>query len=104
MSGREIRLSLGGRERVCLPTFQAIMEIEERLGGLVGLASRAAEGDIGLKEVSVILWATMADRPAFEEVGQMVVSAGLVKVMRSVRDLLTICLTGGGELVLPGKP
>ena len=104
MRGREVRLTLDGRERLCVPTFQAIMEIEERLGGLVGLASRAAEGDIGLKEVSVILWATMADRPTFEEVGQMVVSAGLVNVMRSVRDLLAICLTGGGEPLLPGKP
>ncbi|MFC7048908.1 GTA-gp10 family protein [Emcibacter nanhaiensis] len=103
MRGREVRLTLDGRERLCVPSFRAIIEIEERLGGLVGLASRAADGDIGLREVSVILWATMDERPVFEDLGQMVLSAGLVNVMAAVRDLLAICLTGGGEPVLPGK-
>jgi hypothetical protein len=104
MTGREVGCELGGRERVLVPDFRAVMEIEDRLGGLVALAKRTSDGDIGLREVTVILWAVMRDRPAFEEVGCMVLEAGLATVMPAVRDILEICLTGGGEGVLPGKP
>ncbi|WP_417319824.1 gene transfer agent family protein [Emcibacter sp.] len=103
MAGGEVRLILGGTERVLIPDFQAILEIEERLGGLIALAGRAADGDIGIREVTVILWAVMRDRPPFEEVGRLILEQGLVSVMGAVRDILAICLTGGGEPVLPGK-
>ncbi|WP_321397390.1 gene transfer agent family protein [Emcibacter sp.] len=103
MAGRDVRLTLAGQEYVLRPTFQAIMEVEERLGGLLALTTKAADGEIGLREVAVILWATMQDRPDFEQVGKMIMEEGLVKSISAVRDILAICLTGGGEPVLPGK-
>lgn len=87
-------MTLCGAEYRLKPTFQAIMDIEERLGGIIGLAVKAADGDFGLKEMTVILWATMEDRVAFEQVGQMILTEGIAKVSPVVRDLLTLCLTG----------
>jgi len=70
------------------------MDIEERLGGIVGLALKISEGDMGLKEATVFIWATMEERQAFEVVGAMVLSEGLAQVSKGVEELLTICLTG----------
>lgn len=87
-------LTLSGVEYRLKPTFQAIMDMEERLGGLLGVAVRAAEGDFGLKEMTVIIWACMEDRLNFEQVGQLVLREGLAQVSPVVRALLTLCLTG----------
>lgn len=87
-------LTLEGADHRLTPTFQAIMDIEERLGGIIGLAVRAAEGDFGLREMTVIIWATMEPRRAFDEVGRMIMAAGLARVSPAVRDLLALCLTG----------
>jgi len=70
------------------------MDIEERLGGIIGLAVKAADGDFGLKEMTVIIWATMADQMNFEQVGELILSEGLAKASPVVRDLLTLCLAG----------
>lgn len=70
------------------------MDIEERLGGIIGLAVKAADGDFGLKDMTVIIWATMEDRMSFEKVGELILTVGLAKVSPVVRDLLTLCLVG----------
>ncbi len=87
-------LTLEGTDYRLRPTFQAIMDIEERLGGIVGLAVKAADGDFGLKEMTVIIWATMEERQNFEQLGQFILQAGIVRVSPVVRDLLTLCLVG----------
>ncbi len=87
-------ITLGGEQYRLKPTFQAIMDIEERLGGVIGLAVRAADGDFGLKEMTVIIWACMEEGPGFEQVGRLVLTEGLSKVSPAVRDLLTLCLSG----------
>lgn len=89
------------------PSFAAILEIEEQLGGVVPLAQRFAGGDFSLREVAVILWATALDAPgaprrSLEAVGAAVLRTGLVEVTGVVRDLLTQILTG--ETATPGKP
>jgi len=70
------------------------MDIEERLGGIIGLAVRAADGDFGLKEITVIIWAMMEERMAFEQVGSLLLSEGITRASPVVRDLLTLCLVG----------
>ena len=87
-------LTLEGTDYRLKPTFQAIMDIEERLGGIVGLAVKAADGDFGLKEMTVIIWATMEERQNFEQLGQLILQAGIARVSPVVRDLLTLCLVG----------
>ncbi|WP_339862210.1 GTA-gp10 family protein [Paremcibacter congregatus] len=92
-----LHLRLGGDDYRLRPTFQAIMDMEERLGGLLGLAVRAAEGDFGLKEMTVIIWACMEERLAFDKVGTLILAQGLTEVSPVVRALLTLCLTGARE-------
>ncbi len=90
-------IELSGTEYRLKPTFQAIMDIEERLGGIIGLAVKAADGDFGLKEMTVIIWATMEDRINFEQVGKLILSEGIAKASPVVRELLTLCLVGLNE-------
>jgi len=93
-------ISLVGETYRLKPTFQAIMDIEERLGGIIGLAVKASEGDFGLKEMTVIIWATMEDRLKFEQVGDLLLTEGLAKISPAVREVLTLCLIGvegGGD-------
>lgn len=94
MFRNSVIITLGGTEYRLKPTFQAIMDIEERLGGIIGLAVKAADGDFGLKEMTVIIWATMEDGLAFEQVGKLILSEGIAKASPVVRDLLTLCLVG----------
>lgn len=94
MFRNSVTLTLDSGEYRLKPTFQAIMDIEERLGGIIGLAVRAADGDFGLKEMTVIIWATMEDRLNFEQVGKLILAEGLAKASPVVRDLLILCLVG----------
>lgn len=89
-----IIVTLGGQEVRLKPTFQGIMDMEEKLGGLIALAMRASEGDFGLKEATVIVWATMEERLAFEAVGELILEKGLARISGVVRDVLTLCLSG----------
>lgn len=94
MIKNSIILTLKGQQYRLKPSFQAIMDIEERLGGIVGLALRVSEGDIGLKEATVFIWACMEERMPFEVVGAMILEEGLAQVSKTIEELLTICLAG----------
>lgn len=94
MFKNSVIITFGGAEYRLKPTFQAIMDIEERLGGIIGLAVKAADGDFGLKEMAVIIWATMESDMTFEQVGKLILSEGIAKASPVVRDLLTLCLVG----------
>ena len=97
MFRNSVIISLNGNEYRLKPTFQAIMDIEERLGGIIGLAVKAADGEFGLKEITVIIWATMEGDMNFEQVGELILSEGIAKVSPVVRELLTLCLVGLNE-------
>jgi hypothetical protein len=95
----ETDISLNGKSYRLRPTFAAIMEIEDRLGGVVPLAARAAKGDFGLRDLAVVIWATLNavedQRMSLEEVGAAVLGRGLAAVTPAVRDVLMQIL--GGE-------
>lgn len=97
MFRNSVIITLAGAEYRLKPTFQAIMDIEERLGGIIGLAVKAADGNFGLKEMTVIIWATMEAGITFEQVGELLLSEGIAKASPVVRDLLTLCLVGSNE-------
>lgn len=97
MFRNSVIITLAGAEYRLKPTFQAIMDIEERLGGIIGLAVKAADGNFGLKEMTVIIWATMEAGITFEQVGELLLSEGIAKASPVVRDLLTLCLVGLNE-------
>lgn len=101
----EVSHVIDGAVWIFRPSFRAIMEIEDSLGAVLPLAQKLATGAFGLREVAVILWATVVDEPGaarrdLEGVGEAVIRAGLAELAAVVRDLLTQILTGAGS----GKP
>ncbi len=94
----EVEITLSGERYVMRPSFAAIMAIEAELGGVVPLARRAAKGDFGLKDLTVIVreglgaYGTRLER---NEVGAMILAEGLANVAGPVRDFLTTVLSGG---------
>lgn len=106
----EVNVTLGERRFILRPSFSAIMDIEERLGGIVALALRASRGDYGLKDVATVIWCTIrqseSQKPTLDELGELVLQAGLASAADAMKDVLTAVL--GGETVLgrdskPGK-
>ena len=102
----EVHLELAGRQFTLKPSFESIIEIESRLGGVVALALRASKGDYGLKDITTVIWCTLsylgADKPSYENIGQMVLEAGLVPASHAMKDILTAILGGGA--VESGSP
>lgn len=94
----EVSLTLGPRRFVLRPSFSAIIAIEERLGGVIGLAVKASKGEIGLGETAVILWETVDKEDsadlAEEDLGAMILEEGLASVSPVVGDLLATILKG----------
>jgi len=93
----EVAITLGGRAQVMRPTFAAIMEIEAELGGVVPLARRAAKGEFGLRDLTVVIRAGLngaGGDETLEDVGALVLEAGVANVTAPVRDFLTNVLNG----------
>lgn len=96
----EVEITFGTARHVMRPSFAAIMAIEAELGGVVPLARRAARGDFGLRDLTVIVRAGLnaARGPRFDEaeVGAMILTEGMAHVAGPVRDFLTAVLSGDG--------
>lgn len=98
----EVEIRLGGERFVMRPSFAAIMAIEADLGGVVPLARRAARGDFGLRDLTVIVreglnaHARAAGVKPFDadRVGAMILAEGIANVAGPVRDFLTAVLSG----------
>jgi hypothetical protein len=93
----EVEITFGAQRYVMRPSFAAIMAIEAELGGVVPLARRAAKGDFGLKDLTVIIReGLLAHGTRLEQsaVGAMILTEGLANVAGPVRDFLTAVLSG----------
>lgn len=96
----EIALELAGRRVALRPTFEALAEVEEKLGlDLVPLAQRFAAKRVGVRHLAAIVWCCWRgeDRPAYEAVGQMVVDAGVAGLIEPLGGLLVAALNGGAK-------
>lgn len=97
----ESEITLGGVTYRLRPTFAAIMEIEDRLGGVVPLAVRAARGEFGLKDLTVIVWAALnaveGQRLELAAVGDFILARGIAEITPIVRDVLTQVLGGSHD-------
>ena len=97
----ESEILLGGATYRLRPTFAAIMEIEDRLGGVVALAVRAARGEFGLKDLVVIVWATLnaveGQKLELAAVGDFILARGIAETTPIVRDVLTQVLGGSHD-------
>jgi len=94
----EVPLTLGTRDFVLRPSFAAIVAIEERLGGVISLAVKASKGEVGLREVTAILWEVLDGREASglseEALGALILEEGLAAVSPVVSELLASILMG----------
>ena len=95
----EVALTLGGCPHVLRPSFAAIVAIEERLGGMIGLAFKASKGELGVREMAVLIFETWEKgrigAPSEGEIGEMILDEGLASVAPAVSALLAAVLTGG---------
>ena len=95
----DVGITLGGKEYVLRPTYQALIEIERMTGGtMTTVARRILDGDIGMGDATAIITAGLkaAGEPATTEaVGKMVYDAGLLNVGVPLVQFCTNGLTGG---------
>lgn len=93
----EAELRVGGAVLVLRPSFAALVAAEEELGPLFALVERAADGRLGLSEMTALFWHCVRDRPdglTRAAVGEAVVAAGLAAVTPALRVLLGQILSG----------
>jgi Phage tail tube protein, GTA-gp10 len=94
----EVALTLGGCPYVLRPSFAAIVAIEERLGGVIGLALKASKGELSLREMAVLIFETLekheSDAPSEDEIGERILDDGLASVAPVVSALLAAILKG----------
>lgn len=81
---------------VLRPSFSALVAAEEELGSLFAIVDRAAEGKITLAEIAALLWHCLPseDRPERDQVGEAVMTLGLLEATKPVRIILGEVLKG----------
>ena len=93
----EAKLRVGARSLVLRPSFAALVAAEEELGPLFALVERAADGRLGLGELTALFWHCIRDRDETltrEAVGEALVEQGLAAVTPALRVLLGQILQG----------
>ncbi|WP_298470319.1 gene transfer agent family protein [uncultured Erythrobacter sp.] len=92
----ELAFRVGGQDFVLRPSFEALVAAEQELGSLFALVERASEGSLTLFEITALLWHCMAStaRPPRDEVGEAVLTGGLVAATKPVRGILAQVLQG----------
>ncbi len=93
----EASVIVNGEALVLRPSFSALVAAEGELGSLFQLVERAADGRLGLGEIAGLFWHLIAARPAGltrEDVGEAVVSGGLVRATPALKIVLGQILQG----------
>jgi len=92
----ETQFEVGDRTFVLRPSFENLVAAEAEIGSLFALVERASEGSLTVSEVCALLWHCIeADpRPAREDVGQAVLTGGLIAATQPVRAILAQVLQG----------
>ena len=101
----EVEVKLGGTAYTLRPTFAALAEIEDKTDArLVTLARRFAEGDVGVRDVAVVLWAGMGESaPSLDDVGRLVVERGLDALIPPAAAFVAIAFAGSSRSRGPAK-
>ena len=93
----EAELRVGGAAFLLRPSFAALVAAEAELGPLFALVERAADGRLGLGELTALFWHCIRDRDETltrEAVGEALVEQGLAAVTPALRVLLGQILQG----------
>lgn len=94
----EATIHIEGRAVLLRPTFDALVQAEEELGGLLALVERAGDGQLKLTEIATLFWhcATPRDAVSREAIGNAVLGMGLAQATKPLRTLLSEILRGSG--------
>lgn len=105
----DVTITLGGRDYVLRPTFDALVGLEGKLEtGLVPLARQFLEGRFGLREVNAILVAGIegaGQRPP-DDLGELIVKDGIAGFTEPLVQFLSGALRGdarGNAAAPPGE-
>lgn len=98
----EVVVVLAGREYVMRPTFEALAQIEGRLGvGIVSLLRSISAGQFGVRDFAAVIHAGIdagPDRgPSYAEVGRLAAAEGLMGLLPFVTEFLMAPVEGQGK-------
>jgi hypothetical protein len=95
----EAEIALDGKTYTLRLSFQALCRIEEGTGLRIGtMLRRFAEGDLGARDMAVVIHAGMhafdERAPSLDEVGRMVVDEGIAALAAPVGAFLANAISG----------
>lgn len=95
----EGEITLDGKAYTLRLSFRALCRIEEGTGLRTGtLLRRFAEGDVGARDMAIVIHAGMhafdERAPALDEVGRMVVDEGIAALAAPVGEFLAGAISG----------
>lgn len=105
----EVTLKLAKTKLTLRPTFEAVVEVEERTGmSMLRFLQKAVIADVRTRDAAILIHQTAKaadpDAPSYVEIGALLVKNGLnAAVFDSISDLLSLAI--GGETALDeGSP
>lgn len=93
----EASIRIGDQTLLLRPTFSALCAAKSDLGPLFALVERATEGQLSIREMAVLFWHCVADRPdilTVNDVGQVIADYGLSAISPVLRALIGQILLG----------
>lgn len=106
----ELEVKIVGKLVKLVPSWEGIAEVEDKAGvGVIGLAFRFQNNDIGFKNMCALIWGGMVgsgERPFenYRELCEAVRKTGLVKFVKPVSQFLSECVAGDVEDEESPKP
>lgn len=94
----EVEIVLGGKTYVLRPTFDSLAAIERATDTrLLPLTRRFMELDFGIVDVAQIIQAAAVEKPPRDELGRLILEAGLAEIGGPITRFLAGALNGGRE-------
>ena len=94
----ETTVTLGGKQLVLRPTFEAVEQIQDRLGErLVPLISRLSRSDFGVRDIAVPIHEFAragGSEMEYQDIGELVLAEGLKNVAPTIMTMITDILLG----------
>lgn len=107
---KEISLSIGEKEYLISPTFQAILEIETKSGkGITEILRSISEQAFAFSDIVTIVWAgikahakankaNLKDIPAWDLLAEEIAAHGYIKLIEPLTGFLNFIINGSQEL------
>lgn len=100
----EVRIKLGESDFTLRASFDALAQIEERVGeNILPLFRRFCTGNMGMREFRIIIEECLkaAGNQIPENIGEMILSSGLTTLIKPVQSLIGYAITGDRDPDMP---